>query len=409
MVTKKLCKYCKEKLLSPDEQRSEVHNKCYFNPEILSNFDTLEIYGEDYPQRVRSIKSNIMYLSKFDFNAKIIAKMNKLEKVIFNSTEIKIPLISVFKQVTKLEIQGISKHIEDDYQNLHLEQFINVEEFKIENDSVYGKMFLKTIPNELGEFKKVRKIKFDAFGLQIIPDLFQKLTNLEHIHIDGGAFSELPPSMFKLPNLKSLWIISTKYFTIPSLKQLPRLEYIDIGYKPYNQEIPIEYIPKNIPEHIHYFRLINYEIYWDIKNIVYVNITKDNNKARIGVYKQLARVLIIDQKYRTKLKKTSSRLSNMLVCYFEKVPEWITEMKNLQILILVDVDEIPDTILEIKTLKTVLYKDIHNYVVISEKVREFIEQKKIEWYEAEEISKKYDVPILSDKRIAKFAEYNPPE
>ena len=119
MVAKNVCKYCSEKLLTPDEQRLKIHDSCYFSPTMLSNFDTLEIYGDD-EYHVRVIESNMMYMSKFDYNAKIITKMNKLEKVIFKSTDIEIPLMSTFKQVTKLEILGISKHIERDYQNLRL-------------------------------------------------------------------------------------------------------------------------------------------------------------------------------------------------------------------------------------------------------------------------------------------------
>ena len=79
MSTKNLCKYYREKLLTPDEQRLEIHDTCYFSPAVIANFDTLEVYGVDYPQRTRSIESNIMYLFEKDFNAKNIDKMNKID------------------------------------------------------------------------------------------------------------------------------------------------------------------------------------------------------------------------------------------------------------------------------------------------------------------------------------------
>ena len=233
--------------------------------------------------------------------------------------------------------------------------------------------------------------------MEHLPNFFQKLTNLVRVFINSSALTELPPSLTQLPNLKTLWIISSKFFTIPSLDQLDNIDIIFIGVKPFDQEIPIEFIPKYIPDHITQFCYYNYEIYPDINDYRSVNITKNNNKARIDVYKQLSRVLVIDREYRSKLKKINSTLSNILVCYLEEMPEWIKDMKTLQVLILVNVEpgtKIPDAILEIQSLQTVIYKDLTN-VIMSKKVREFIAQKHFEWSVTEEISKKYG--ILSDE------------
>lgn len=135
--------------------------------------------------------------------------------------------------------------------NLSNEQwklFINLEYLNLKNDG------LKQIPKEISNLKRLKILDLSGNEFNELPREFSNLNNLEELylndeknlklsetlkvlaklpklkslHLENDNLEELPNEINKLKSLESLYLNENKFKTIPNLKPLDHLKFLDL-------------------------------------------------------------------------------------------------------------------------------------------------------------------------------------
>lgn len=135
--------------------------------------------------------------------------------------------------------------------NLSNEQwklFINLEYLNLKNDG------LKQIPKEISNLKRLKILDLSGNEFNELPREFSNLNNLEELylndeknlklsetlkvlaklpklkslHLENDNLKELPNEINKLKSLESLYLNENKFKTIPNLKPLDHLKFLDL-------------------------------------------------------------------------------------------------------------------------------------------------------------------------------------
>ncbi len=135
--------------------------------------------------------------------------------------------------------------------NLSNEQwklFINLEYLNLKNDG------LKQIPKEISNLKRLKVLDLSGNEFKELPSEFSNLYNLEELylndeknlkltetlnvlaklpklkslHLENDNLEELPNEINKLKSLESLYLNENKFKSIPNLKPLDHLKFLDL-------------------------------------------------------------------------------------------------------------------------------------------------------------------------------------
>lgn len=135
--------------------------------------------------------------------------------------------------------------------NLSNEQwklFINLEYLNLKNDG------LKQIPKEISNLKRLKVLDLSGNEFKELPSEFSnlynleelylndeknlkltetlnvlaKLPNLKSLHLENDNLEELPNEINKLKSLESLYLNENKFKSIPNLKPLDHLKFLDL-------------------------------------------------------------------------------------------------------------------------------------------------------------------------------------
>lgn len=201
------------------EQRGEDKPKDEALLEKLADLNSLEVLSFQFCY----IKDGAVF--------RRFSKLNtlKIHPVLAEGCEF-IRSLSVLKQLKSLGIYQLS----DTSQSLSgLEKFSQLEALDLRWISRYSKH-----PDELmsiGKLTKLRSLIIQSCYLSTCPDFFKPLSKLESVTLkwdkeswtQNTSFS-LPDGLYQLPELKKLTIWKTISQT-PSLKSLPKLQYLDLS------------------------------------------------------------------------------------------------------------------------------------------------------------------------------------
>ncbi|MFV0419371.1 MAG: M64 family metallopeptidase [Dysgonomonas sp.] len=100
--------------------------------------------------------------------------------------------------------------------------FCNLRQLKrISFSAGYQTTYIESLPENFGDLKNLRDLSFwncaysdnqDVYkGIPSIPESFEKLTKLETFSLRGAMFTKIPPVIFKLTNLRCLWLAQMKW------------------------------------------------------------------------------------------------------------------------------------------------------------------------------------------------------
>lgn len=111
------------------------------------------------------------------------------------------------------------------------------------NDSIYAYNYSYQQVAELVKFPQLRYLKIYNYNDSILPEIFTRLTNLEHLEIDDAKINAIPLSIGSLSKLKTLIICNgwSKKIRIPSeigkLTQLTNLQLYNYHFESLPPEI----------------------------------------------------------------------------------------------------------------------------------------------------------------------------
>ena len=226
--------------------------------------------------------------------------------------------------------------------------------------------------------------------IQILPNIFQNMTKLEVLLIDGARITEIPSSLLELPLLSRLYIYNSDLFMIPSLANLNKLIFIWISMVKDSKKllIPFSYLPEKIPKNLTEFRIYNYEVNYKIGHERELIVPYN---TLIKVYRNLLTTLVIDINFRKKI----TRNNNILVTYADSFPYWLGDLKNLKRIVIVDISNditIPESILELNSLIEFYCLNIQD-LKMSRRIKDFLHTKYSKWLSAEEFFDRFKIVI----------------
>lgn len=87
----------------------------------------------------------------------------------------------------------------------------------------------KTFPNVIFEFFNLESLDISYNSIDVIPDNFNKLTNLQEVIFDNNDIIELPKSLKQCKKLVYISIIKTKISILPKWLGKLNLESLELG------------------------------------------------------------------------------------------------------------------------------------------------------------------------------------
>jgi Leucine-rich repeat (LRR) protein len=148
------------------------------------------------------------------------------------------------EKVYKLNLSNQEVNLSNDQWKL----FINLEYLNLKNDG------LKQIPKEISNLKRLKVLDLSGNEFKELPSEFSNLYNLEELylndeknlkltetlnvlaklpklkslHLENDNLEELPNEINKLKSLESLYLNENKFKSIPNLKPLDHLKFLDL-------------------------------------------------------------------------------------------------------------------------------------------------------------------------------------
>jgi Leucine-rich repeat (LRR) protein len=148
------------------------------------------------------------------------------------------------EKVYKLNLSNQEVNLSNDQWKL----FINLEYLNLKNDG------LKQIPKEISNLKRLKVLDLSGNEFKELPIEFSNLYNLEELylndeknlkltetlnvlaklpklkslHLENDNLEELPNEINKLKSLESLYLNENKFKSIPNLKPLDHLKFLDL-------------------------------------------------------------------------------------------------------------------------------------------------------------------------------------
>lgn len=115
--------------------------------------------------------------------------------------------------------------------------------------------------------KDIKSLDLSDDKITVLPDVFEKLTHLEHVNLTNNQISELPPSFYKLVNLKTLSLSKNQFSELPpSFFLFVNLKYLYLSYNRFT-EMPYQFNSL----HLHELYLTNNPLR-SLKNIPFSQI-----------------------------------------------------------------------------------------------------------------------------------------
>ena len=325
--------------------------------------------------------------SNMVFYKNVIEKLVNLTNVVLKGVALDVPIAKIFKIIPELEIHT---HL-DNLTNLHLTQFQAItclrlfnaqfkrEGYELASISTFN--YVSSLPDELKNLTKLKRLTIEMPFLRNIPDIFSNMNELEFMEIENSSISTLPPSFYRLPKLRNATIHSfqlIKIMDLTAMKELNRMEYCfnELNWRTgdfHKKKIPFNDV-KNLdlsmfPENLAFFYcfLYNYEHY--VKGMLLEPLYTNNEM--IELRKKFTRKLIIQKDAALQ----AYYYNDLITFYCDDFPEYLNELTNIKELGLLDKDikvSIPDSILKLKNLE-IIYTDLNvKNLEMSEEVKKYV-------------------------------------
>lgn len=97
----------------------------------------------------------------------------------------------------------------------------------------FEKLKLDTIPGQLTQFKRLRKLDLSKNKLASLPDFMYQLDSLEELNLSKNKFFNFPVQLCSMKNLKKLDLSRNQFAQIPDcIQYMIQLSYLDLSDTP---------------------------------------------------------------------------------------------------------------------------------------------------------------------------------